>query len=119
MKTKKNLLLLLLLLVLPFTLQAETFNVKKYGARGNGKKMDSPAIHHNLKSRHGLGEIHFRPDRISREPQKSRTVDRVKHKNTCQSNDINSIPHFLETGQRSVGFLPLKWDFYGFWVKKG
>ncbi|MFR8554695.1 MAG: hypothetical protein ACLVEU_15525 [Bacteroides cellulosilyticus] len=38
MKTKKNLLLLLLLLVLPFTLQAETFNVKKYGARGNGKK---------------------------------------------------------------------------------
>lgn len=40
MKTKKNLLLLLLLLVLPFTLQAETFNVKKYGARGNGKKMD-------------------------------------------------------------------------------
>ena len=44
MKTKKNLLLLLMLLVLPFTLQAETFNVKKYGARGNGKKMDSPAI---------------------------------------------------------------------------
>ena len=44
MKTKKNLLLLLMLFVLPFTLQAETFNVKKYGARGNGRRMDSPAI---------------------------------------------------------------------------
>lgn len=37
--------LLLLLLIVPLAMQAgETFNVKKYGARGNGKKMDSPAI---------------------------------------------------------------------------
>ena len=55
MKTKKNLLLLLLLLVLPFTLQAETFNVKKYGARGNGKKMDSPAIQKAIDACHKAG----------------------------------------------------------------
>lgn len=37
--------LLLLLLIVPLAMQAgETFNVKKYGARGNGKKMDSPTI---------------------------------------------------------------------------
>ena len=55
MKTKKNLLLLLMLLVLPFTLQAETFNVKKYGARGNGKKMDSPAIQKAIDACHKAG----------------------------------------------------------------
>ena len=55
MKTKNNLLLLLLLLVLPFTLQAETFNVKKYGARGNGKKMDSPAIQKAIDACHKAG----------------------------------------------------------------
>ena len=55
MKTKKNLLLLLMLLVLPFTSQAETFNVKKYGARGNGKKMDSPAIQKAIDACHKAG----------------------------------------------------------------
>ena len=55
MKTKKNLLLLLMLLVLPFTLQAETFNVKKYGARGNGKRMDSPAIQKAIDACHKAG----------------------------------------------------------------
>ena len=61
MKTKNNLLLLLLLLVLPFTLQAETFNVKKYGARGNGKKMDSPAIQKAIDACHkaGGGTVRF------------------------------------------------------------
>ena len=48
-------LLLLMLLVLPFTLQAETFNVKKYGARGNGKKMDSPAIQKAIDACHKAG----------------------------------------------------------------
>ena len=44
MKMKNALVLLMLLSVLPFTLQAKTFNIKTYGARGNGKTMDSPAI---------------------------------------------------------------------------
>lgn len=37
--------LLFLLLTTPLAIQANgTFNVKDYGARGNGKKMDTPAI---------------------------------------------------------------------------
>ena len=30
--------------------------------------------------------------------QEPHAVDRIKHKNTCQSSDMNSIPHFVETG---------------------
>ena len=38
--------LLLLLLIVPLAMQAgETFNVKKYGARGNGKKMEGSLYH--------------------------------------------------------------------------
>ena len=44
MKMKKHILLLFAMFLLPFAVQAETFNVKKYGAKGNGKKLDSPAI---------------------------------------------------------------------------
>ena len=45
MKRKNYLGLLFLLLTLSLTMQAgETYNVKKYGAKGNGRKMDSPAI---------------------------------------------------------------------------
>ena len=52
---KKNLLLLLMLFALPFVLQAETFNVKRYGARGNGKKLDSPAIQKAIDACHKAG----------------------------------------------------------------
>ena len=45
MKRKNYLGLLFSLLTLSLTMQAgETYNVKKYGAKGNGRKMDSPAI---------------------------------------------------------------------------
>lgn len=49
-------LLSLLLLALPLALQAgEVFNVKNYGARGNGKKMDSPAIQQAIDACHRAG----------------------------------------------------------------
>ncbi len=44
MKTNRILTLLALLCITCTLVQAEVYNVKKYGARGNGKKLDSPAI---------------------------------------------------------------------------
>ena len=44
MTTKRLCIFLFTMLFLITGASAETFNVKKYGARGNGKKLDSPAI---------------------------------------------------------------------------
>ena len=56
MKRKNYLGLLFLLLTLSLTMQAgETYYVKKYGAKGNGRKMDSPAIQKAINACHKAG----------------------------------------------------------------
>ena len=46
MKRKNYLGLLFLLLTLSLTMQAgETYNVKKYGAKGNGRKMEKRIVY--------------------------------------------------------------------------
>ena len=55
MTTKRLCIFLFTMLFLITGASAETFNVKKYGARGNGKKLDSPAIQKAIDACHKAG----------------------------------------------------------------
>lgn len=55
MKTEKEFITVVTVACSAIYVAAETFNVKKYGARGNGKKMDSPAIQKAIDACHKAG----------------------------------------------------------------
>ena len=60
MTTKRLCIFLFTMLFLITGASAETFNVKKYGARGNGKKLDSPAIQKAIAIRLEVARYLFR-----------------------------------------------------------
>ncbi len=55
MKYLNKLLLLFILFILPFALHAKIFNIRRFGATGNGKEIDSPAIQKAIDACYGSG----------------------------------------------------------------